>query len=176
MAKFKPGYKKQSDGFMSSDNAPRRRYHDTVKSVSEAFLDDSDINARGRNGFTALQTIIWSNSVDSVGLAAELLRLGADPNIPCNEGWTPLHGAVKYGAVTLIQELLKHGAQINASQNEGRTPLLYAVEREQWDSVTILLQNGANANICSYSGRSPLSEVAGYTEKEYLLRQYGARR
>jgi hypothetical protein len=57
---------------------------------------------------------------------AELLRLsGADPNVQCYNGNTPLHFAACHGDVEMVQVLLNLEAHVNIRNNSGRTPLNY---------------------------------------------------
>jgi hypothetical protein len=55
---------------------------------------------------------------------AELLRLnGADPNVQCLFGNTPLHSAACYGDVEMVQVLVNLEADVNIRNNRGRSPL-----------------------------------------------------
>ena len=57
---------------------------------------------------------------------AELLHLsGADPNVQCYGGNTPLHAAACYGDVEMVQVLLNMGALVNFRNNNSRNPLNY---------------------------------------------------
>jgi hypothetical protein len=52
----------------------------------------------------------------------EMLRLGADPNIPASDGTTPLHLALKKGYdVDVFKLLLKYGADPDIRGKDGRT-------------------------------------------------------
>ena len=57
-----------------------------------------------------------------MALLKEMLRLGADPNIPGGNGTTPLHLAlVKEYDVDVFRLLLKHGADPDAPGKDGRS-------------------------------------------------------
>lgn len=51
-----------------------------------------------------------------------LLDSGANTNIKCAGGTTPLHRAILYGKSKCIKLLLAHGANITIKDDEGRTP------------------------------------------------------
>eukprot|EP00047_Mylnosiga_fluctuans_P009317 m.262623 g.262623 ORF g.262623 m.262623 type:complete len:444 (-) comp25642_c0_seq1:87-1418(-) len=53
-------------------------------------------------------------------LAAELLRLGADPNETQVSGSTPLHAAAFFGHDSVLRLLLEHGADIRVRNNFGQ--------------------------------------------------------
>jgi hypothetical protein len=56
-----------------------------------------------------------------------LLMRGADPNLGDDDGWTPLHHAVKRGhSVERISKLLAYGASPDARAKDGSTPLALA--------------------------------------------------
>ena len=57
------------------------------------------------------------------GSAVRLLRGGADPNVPDDDGETALHLAAAGGDVALCEALLEAGADINALNYAGLTPL-----------------------------------------------------
>jgi Ankyrin repeats (many copies) len=51
----------------------------------------------------------------------ELLRLGADPNIPARDRTTPLHTALKKEYLEAFELLLRHGANPDIPGKDGRT-------------------------------------------------------
>jgi hypothetical protein len=52
----------------------------------------------------------------------EMLRLGADPNIPASDGTTPLHTVIKKGYdVEILKLLLQNGANPDVPGKDGRT-------------------------------------------------------
>ena len=51
----------------------------------------------------------------------ELLRLGADPNIPASDGTTPLHTALKKEYFDAFEILVQHGANPDLPGKDGRT-------------------------------------------------------
>ena len=55
-----------------------------------------------------------------------LLDAGANPNVPDNDGYTPLHDVAEMGdcppARTMLEALLAAGADPNRQEKNGRTP------------------------------------------------------
>ncbi|KAF8496174.1 hypothetical protein F5888DRAFT_1835294 [Russula emetica] len=116
---------------------------------------------------------------------AELLRhSGADLNVQCFNGNTPLHSAAYYGDVGMVQVLLNleagvnvltkysitvnqlanvarllldHGADINTRDNDGWTPLHTAAYCGHIEVVRMLLELGANAGAEEKQGRTPFT-------------------
>jgi ankyrin repeat protein len=66
------------------------------------------IDDRDEVGATALFNAVSDNCIEK---AQQLLELGANPNIPENNGITPLMDAASGGAVPMIELLLRYGAR-----------------------------------------------------------------
>jgi hypothetical protein len=67
-----------------------------------------DINAQNKLGYTALHIVVELHE-DTV-MAARLLEAGADPNVYCNAGRTPLEYAMDYELDELEDLLREYGA------------------------------------------------------------------
>ena len=74
-------------------------------------------------GETALH---WAVSRRHVEIVTMLLDAGANPNVPDNDGYTPLHDVAEMGdcppARTMLEALLTAGADLNWREKNGRTP------------------------------------------------------
>ena len=81
------------------------------------WLDETD------EGETALH---WAVSRQHSEIVAMLLDAGADPNVPDNDGYTPLHDVAEMGdcppARTMREVLLAAGADPTRREKNGRTP------------------------------------------------------
>ena len=100
---------------------------------------------------------------------AELLRYsGADPDIQCHDGFTPLHSATCFRDVEMVQELLDLRADFNIRDNYGKTILESACSGlSSCDKVPnypqslvniarLLLDRGADINARNGRGGTPL--------------------
>jgi len=81
------------------------------------WLDETD------EGETALH---WAVSRQHTEIVTMLLGAGANPNVPDNDGYTPLHDVVEMGdcppARTMREALLAAGADPSRREKNGRTP------------------------------------------------------
>ena len=101
---------------------------------------------------------------------AELLHHnGADVNVCCYEGKTPLHSASWFGDFEMVQVLLNFRADVNVWSDEGWTPIHYVSQGFQHsvipnvyqslpDVARLLLGHGADVNAQTSDGtyRTPL--------------------
>jgi hypothetical protein len=81
------------------------------------LLDETD------EGETALH---WAVSRRHTEIVVMLLEAGANPNVPDNDGYTPLHDVAEMGdcqpAGIMLKALLAAGADTNLREKNGRTP------------------------------------------------------
>ena len=88
--------------------------------------------------------------------ARVLLDLGADPNLGCSIGLTPLHYAVECNAIEVLQLLLDHGADPSIRAEDGSTALLIGGFGPKPEAARLLLQRGANASDFNVNGKTVL--------------------
>ena len=112
-----------------------------------------DLNARGKNGTTALISYVWRERADVV---KALLDRGADVNLQDNDGDTALHGAAQNGQVEIVHLLLAKGANVNARNKVGGTPLMWAAVYGHEEAVAELLKAGADASLKDEDGVTAL--------------------
>ena len=124
-------------------------------SVSDYLLSKPqlDLNARGKNGTTALISYVWRDRADAI---KSLLDRGADVNQQDNDGDTALHGAAQNGNVEMIRLLLAKGAQLNGQNKVGGTPLMWAAVWGHEDAVQELLKAGADKSLKDEDGKTAL--------------------
>jgi ankyrin repeat protein len=81
------------------------------------WLDETD------EGETALH---WAVSRQRTEIVTTLLEAGANPNVPDNDGYTPLHDVAEMGdcssARAMLEVLLAAGADPSRQEKNGRTP------------------------------------------------------
>lgn len=83
-------------------------------------------------------------------------------------GRTPLHYAVKRGALRTARFLIDNGAFLNAQDTKGITPLILAAGRENLQLVEMLVDAGACLDIPGHGGYTPLA-FAVYRGFEKIL-------
>ena len=95
----------------------------------------------------------------------QLIKFGADVNLPDKKGVTPLHYAVKnnhFENTKLLVETYK--AEVNKEDGEGKTPLYYAFQAKNLDVFNLLLSAGAKIHLDSENKKG----VEQYLEEELL--------
>ena len=117
----------------------------------ELQCSTATINTPDCRGRTPLS---WASARGDTPTIRTLLAHGADPNLPNNEGNSPLH-YVKNAASA--QLLLDHGADIHARNVHRATPL-YALCQGSDDLalLTLFLSAGADVNAAHCDGETPL--------------------
>jgi uncharacterized protein len=130
---------KDSVGYTALFHAIEARYDE----VADALLAQPtlDLNARGKNGVTALISFVWRDRPDAV---KSLLDRGADANLQDNDGDTALHGAAQNGKVEIVKMLLMKGADSNVKNKVGGTSLMWAAVYGNREVVQLLLDHGAD--------------------------------
>jgi ankyrin repeat protein len=108
----------------------RRHGVDRLSVVRLLLAAGAKVDARDEKGSTAL-----IKNASNSGVAAVLLRYGADVNASNNEGRTPLFSA---SSADLTRFLLQHGANLNVRDKDGRTPLECAKQNEHPETVAVL--------------------------------------
>ncbi|HYW69828.1 MAG TPA: ankyrin repeat domain-containing protein [Pyrinomonadaceae bacterium] len=97
-----------------------------IARLRELLAEDASlIDARDKDGSTALHCAVWKGHEDVVSF---LLQAGAEVNAHNeNDHWgtTPLHAAAHANQSAIAQMLIDRGADINAMDREGRTPLFH---------------------------------------------------
>ncbi|UYM14023.1 ankyrin repeat domain-containing protein [Endozoicomonas euniceicola] len=167
------------DGLSALDNI--HQFHWAVLSGDIGFIQSliGEYDVDGVNGShqTALNLIFWHNSCRGLETVSEdediylpvlklLLENGADPDLPDEDGRTPLHGAVVRCKTRMAEMLIKAGANLNPEQGEHRlTPLQLAFKenspwmyyaREYAQMIDLLLDSGARVGIFDENGNSLL--------------------
>lgn len=142
----------------------------------EVILKAASMDAFLDAGIRAALCVAADNGQFSI--AWQLLRGGADPNIPDDDGWTPLHRAAHCGRKAIVELLLEYGANIEARDTLEETPLFEAVKRDKHDVVKLLVEAGADVASVNRKGVSvmdcapkpqPALHVSDIVEEQYCL-------
>lgn len=111
---------------------------------------DVNLNARARNGDSALMIAAYKGKYDTV---KALLDKGAEPN---QTGWAALHYAAAVGNNQIVQLLLDHSAYIDAESPNQTTPIMMAARGGHILTVKLLLDEGADLTLKNGAGMTAL--------------------
>ena len=123
-----------------------------LAAVSDALIAGADINARDKDGATALFRAVAERRAN---VAALLLLNGADPNLAKNDGKTPLMECVNgfdMAAEGMLVELLVAGANVNATAKDGTTALSQSVRARNNTAAQWMIWRGASLDVHSPDG------------------------
>ena len=121
-----------------------------------------NINARSSSGETALEMTIQSEETNAQKITEMLVKAGADPIMPDEDGDTLLINTVFRGNETAVRRLLSVPAvrkNINA-QGELWTALSAAAYRGHLKTAEALVKAGADPTLAGQNGRTPLINAA----------------
>ena len=117
----------------------------TVETIKKLLENNVPVNAKDKNGATALVDAISSRNPAIVNL---LLEAGANPNeifydseYVCS---TALIRAVEVDSLTILRTLINHKADINLACRNGETVLTHSVRSGHVPAVKMLLELGAD--------------------------------
>jgi ankyrin repeat protein len=114
------------------------------------------VNEQDYGGVVALSIAVCQNHLSFV---TALLAAGADPNIPDDDGLTPLMLARD---AEIARRLIDRRADINAHAQDGYTPILFASSHDSIDAslIELLLDCGADATASHDDGHNSLMLAA----------------
>ena len=151
--------------------AARSQDAETVRTL---IAEGVDVNARQRDGATALH---WAAYRDDLDLANVLIEAGADINAANELGATPLWLAAANGSAAMVKRLLDAGANSNAALTIGETPVMTASRTGNADAARHLLEAGADVTAAERSrGQTALMWAAaqGHHRTIEALLEHGA--
>ena len=145
------------------------------------------LNARDKNSWMPLHL---ASARGYSGIAALLLKFGAEVDAQDEDGMTPLHLASQdrhhflsseedYQNTETAQQLLEHGASAHVRNKNGQTPLHLASRRDLFSIVALLLKFGADVDAQDNDAMTPLQlglqGLSSYGSKTaQLLLEHGA--
>jgi ankyrin repeat protein len=167
------------DSEYGEDNATRATSAKTVKVLlahgadPNARIDQKKQTVRALNelSFQGATPLLLAAEVNSLDAIKELVKGGADPKIPTEQGTTALTAACGAGtdvqrarspeeralALETAKFLLDQGVDINAPGQFGWTALHSATYQGLNDVIALLVSRGANVNAFDKLGQTPLS-------------------
>ena len=136
---FTPGTTTAEGGDRSQELMKASMAGDLQK-TERLLRDGANVNARFKDGFTALMMASLTNRPAIVKL---LLDKGADVNARTSHGVTALMLASGKGAIEIVRLLLESGADVNAKESSGWTALTHATKNGHDNMRALLLKHGA---------------------------------
>ena len=121
-----------------------------------------NLNARARNGDTALMVASYKGNVAAV---KALLDKEAEPN---TTGWTALHYAATIGNDEIVQLLLDASAYIDAGSPNQTTPLMMAAREGKILTVKLLLDSGADETLKNDVGMSAIDFAKKFDHQDIV--------
>lgn len=146
--------------------------HSVAAGVAIAVQKPQLINARTSLEETALHLLVLGKSITAI---RSILALGADLNVVCIGGDTPLTYAASQGDAEIVQCLLAAGAAISVQGQ--REPCLYKAARSgNVEVVRLFLDVGTDINEQAEFSETPLHIAAeqGHATIVKLLLERGA--
>ncbi len=121
----------------------------------------------------AVNALLRTNKIKRFGLCLDLaagrensrivellIKYGANPNKPRENGHSVLMTAVCFGSYSVVETLLKHKAKVNhARTSDGMTPLMFAAYDAKLQIVKLLLSYKADERIKDKNGKTALYYV-----------------
>ena len=141
--------------------------HSAARSASRSLFSKS--SGQVKQSSTPLHYACFAGNYDS---AAAMLKFGAWPNAPQEDGKTPLMMAVESENVQLVALLLEHDAKVNAvTPGTCLTALHLSCRKGNLEITKLLVKHGANifAKTSGTSGLAPLEYAQQGSNKEVSL-------
>jgi ankyrin repeat protein len=147
-----PGHDGQLKHCSSTENVQNLTRNKRLSPRQPPFIDNRRISADHEDYYD-----LWSASRQGkLKMVRKLLANGADINISCNGGATPLHEASLNGHLKIVQLLIMEGANIKATDIEGWTALHAASYGGHLTIVDLLIEEGAEFRVTETEGWTPL--------------------
>lgn len=159
------------DGVKMSDTIPldplfvKNEDHDRLLELKLIPIDEYEELEEQKKNKMALHWAIKANYIDT---ALGVLPKIVDINAPDDDGYTPLHLAVKGKHADFVKELLVvEGIRTDAiDRRDGNTPLHIAIEMQLIDIAIILIEAGCDLTIKNKVNKTPL-ECFQSAEKQH---------
>lgn len=144
--------------------------HGALSCVAALLQQGADVNARDKNGRTALIHACEGGYIQIVRL---LLEKQAAADLRDKDGNTALMRACCKGYPDVVKLLLEKGAHVDSGENVDWTPVMYAAAHGGVEIVRELLAKGANAGHKARDGRYAAywANTLGYAEIVEMLKK-----
>lgn len=122
------------------------------------------VNGKAFESLAVDARLIAACALGDAKVVRTALQAGADPNKPCNEGFTnatPLVMTVGVSrSVEVASLLIDAGADVNDEWSENTTPIFETTADQFYDLAKLLINRGANVNVQLSNGQTPLMFAA----------------
>ena len=139
------------------------------------LFKDNSINARSKNGSTALIEASGTNVTspalkrNSIPVIRYLLSLGAKPNLSTkDEKFTAFHYAARNNDLSLIKILKKHGANLKLKNGKQQNALILASFKGNLNLIKYLLRNGLSPHEKDIFDKSAVDYAKHFRRQEFL--------
>lgn len=104
-----------------------------------------------------------------LGVARELVKAGANPNHPSNDGRNAMYWALYCGNLELFKLLVQHGGDVNYRwQHDEYTLVMMAAERGNMDILRILVDAGADVGGKNKDGETAIDLAQQKNKKQVV--------
>ena len=128
-----------------------------------------DVNAKDKEGKTALISASASTKDHHKDVSEFLIEAGADMNAKDNYGQTALMYASFHNNTGAAKALIEAGADVHATNNDGMTALMWASYQNHIEAVRALVEGGADVNAKSKAGVTAFNITESNRVKNYLV-------
>ncbi|OEK09566.1 hypothetical protein A8C32_12750 [Flavivirga aquatica] len=147
---------KDADGNSIFNYAARKGNTNLLNLLIEKGVAYKSLNKQGGNAFI-FATKGTRNHSNSLETYKYLEKMGLQPNIITDNGFTPLHAlAYKNTDIDIFNYFIEKGGDVNQPDINGNTPFINAAYRNDLKSVEYLALHTKNFNIQNKKGISPL--------------------
>ncbi len=142
----------------------------SLAKVKDLLEKGADVNARDKDGYTALMRACANGHTDTARL---LIEKGADVKAKSEDGKTALMAACANGHTDTAQLLIEKGADVKAKSEYGDTALMWACVNGHADVAQLLIEKGADVKARNKGGYTALMLACkkGYADVEQLLEE-----
>jgi ankyrin repeat protein len=138
---------------------------DDISRVKHLLDQGLDVNAKNKNGWSALMVAASRGKVEMLNL---LLEKGAAVDAKNDQGQTPLIFAAHWGHANVVRRLIEQGANVNLQMNDGWTALIDSISMERTAAAKLLITSGADMNLKAKNGWTALM-AAAYTNNVEIV-------
>ncbi len=138
--------------------------NDDISYFKSNYSNVQESNVRNNSGDTILTYAII---MQRHAVVADILSLGADPDMPNSLGYTPLELAIEIADLKSLKLLVDNNANVNYVDALGRTYLMHAARIGYLPAIDLMFSKGIDINAMDVDGFTALS--IAYKEKNDMI-------